>query len=282
MGRGIGFVDVHLLASAQLSEIALWTYGKRLKSASIELNITYKWPGADPQWLQGSAPLPPALPVIQPENRIYSDSFFFDLEEIFFYAPSYKKQILSPSFIMTISKLDKEKTGLLIIDVQEKLMQVMGQRQRVADNITKLVLLSKLFDFPVILTEQYPKWLGPTLPEVAESLPAYQPISKLHFNCCDVDAFNHRLDSEGLRNVIVTGVESHICVFQTCVSILERGYRVHVPQDAVDSRTDENWRVGLDLMKQAGAVITSTETVIYQILKKAGTKEFKQMLKVIK
>ena len=97
-----------------------------------------------------------------------------------------------------------------------------------------------------------------------------------------MDAFNNSLDSEGLRNVIVTGVESHICVFQTCISILERGYRVHVPQDAVDSRTDENWRVGLDLMKQAGAVITSTETVIYQILKKAGTKEFKQMLKVIK
>jgi nicotinamidase-related amidase len=183
---------------------------------------------------------------------------------------------------MTISKLDKEKTGLLIIDVQEKLMQVMGRRQRVADNIAKLVLLSKLFDFPVILTEQYPKWLGPTLPEVAESLPACQPISKLHFNCCDVDAFNHRLDSEDLRNVIITGVESHICVFQTCVSFLKRGYRVHVPQDAVDSRTNENWRVGLDLMKQAGAVITSTETVIYQILKKAGTKEFKQMLKVIK
>ena len=183
---------------------------------------------------------------------------------------------------MTISKLDKENTGLLIIDVQEKLMQVMGQRQRVADNITKLVLLSKLFDFPVILTEQYPKWLGPTLPEVAEFLPAYEPISKLHFNCCDVDAFNNRLDLEGLRNLIITGIESHICVFQTCVSILERGYTVHVPQDAVDSRTDENWHVGLDLMKQAGAVITSTETVIYQILKKAGTKKFKQMLKVIK
>ncbi len=126
------------------------------------------------------------------------------MEEIFAYAPSYKKQIQSLSFIMTISKLDKEKTGLLIIDVQEKLMQVMGRRQRVADNITKLVLLSKLFDFPVILTEQYPKWLGPTLPEVAESLPAYEPISKLHFNCCDVDAFNHRLDSEGLRNVLIS------------------------------------------------------------------------------
>ena len=145
-----------------------------------------------------------------------------------------------------------------------------------------LTINSKLFDFPVILTEQYPKWLGPTLPEVADSLPVYQPINKLHFNCCDVDAFNHRLDSEGLSNVIITGVESHICVFQTCASILEKGYRVHVPQDAVDSRTDENWRVGLDLMKQAGAVISSTETVIYQILKKTGTKEFIKMLKVIR
>ncbi len=102
---------------------------------------------------------------------------------------------------------------------------------------------------------------------------------KYHLNA---DIIELCLDSEGLRNVIITGVESHICVFQTCVSILERGYRVHVPQDAVDSRTNENWRVGLDLMKQAGAVITSTETVIYQILKKAGTKEFKQMLKVMK
>ena len=122
----------------------------------------------------------------------------------------------------------------------------------------------------------------PTLPELAEPLPAFKPITKLHFNCCDVNAFNNRLDSEDLADIIITGVESHICAFQTCVSILERGHNVHVPQDAVDSRTDENWRVGLDLMKQAGAVISSTETVIYQILKKTGTKEFIKMLKVIR
>jgi nicotinamidase-related amidase len=183
---------------------------------------------------------------------------------------------------MTISILNKKNTGLLIIDVQEKLMQVMGKKEKIVENINKFVLLSKLFDFPVILTEQYPKWLGPTLPELAESLPFYEPIIKFHFNCCDVDTFNNRLDSEELRNIIITGVESHICVFQTCFSILERGYKVHVPQDAVDSRTEENWRVGLDLMKQAGAMITSTETVIYQILKKTGTKEFKKMLKIMR
>jgi len=178
--------------------------------------------------------------------------------------------------------INRENTGLLVVDVQEKLMQVMGTKQRVIDNIIKLLHLSKLFNLPVILTEHYLKWLGPTLPEIIESLPAYEPIQKLHFNCCDVDAFNKRLESEGFKNIIVTGVESHICIFQTCVSILEKGYQVHVPQDAVDSRTDENWRVGLGLIKKAGAFITSTETVIYQILKKAGTKEFKKMLKIIR
>ena len=178
--------------------------------------------------------------------------------------------------------LDKENTGLLVIDVQEKLMQVMGEKQRVIDNLIKLLHLSRLFTLPVILTEQNPQWLGPTLPEIIECLPAYEPISKLHFNCCDVDAFNNRLDSEGLKNIIITGVESHICVLQTCVSLLARGLNVHVAQDAIDSRTGENWRVGLELMRGAGAIVTSTETVIYQILKKAGTEEFKEMLKIIK
>ena len=178
--------------------------------------------------------------------------------------------------------IGRENTGLLVVDVQEKLMQVMGRKQRVIDNIIKLLHLSKLFNLPVILTEHYLKWLGPTLPEIIESLPTYEPIQKLHFNCCDVDAFNERIESEGFKNIIVTGVESHICIFQTSVSLLEKGYQVHVPQDAVDSRTDENWRVGLGLINKAGAFITSTETVIYQILKKAGTKEFKTMLKVIR
>lgn len=178
--------------------------------------------------------------------------------------------------------LDQKKTGLLVIDVQEKLMAVMGRKQEAFDNIIKLLHLAKLYNLPVILTEQNPKWLGSTLPGIRVFLPSYEPIEKLHFNCCDVDAFNDRLRSEDLENLIVIGVESHICVFQTCTSLLDKGYDVHVPQDAVDSRTAENWRVGLELMKKAGGIITSTETIIYQILKKAGTKEFKEMLKIVK
>ncbi|MFH1490955.1 MAG: hydrolase [Pseudomonadota bacterium] len=177
--------------------------------------------------------------------------------------------------------LEREKTGLLVIDVQEKLMPVIGHGQSVIDNIIKLLHLSKCFALPRFLTEQYPRWLGSTVPEIREQF-SEEPVTKMHFNCCEVDAFNERLKSEGLAQIILTGVESHICIFQTCFSLLEKGVQVHVPQDAVGSRTDEDRRVGLDLMNRAGAVITSTETVIYQLLKKAGTKEFKTMLKMMK
>ena len=184
--------------------------------------------------------------------------------------------------IMTTSLLSADNTGVVLLDVQEKLMPVMERKERVTENILRLLHLSKLYDLPVVLTEQYPKWLGSTLSELKEALSSYDPIEKLCFNCCDDDTFNTRLGSEDLTNIILMGVESHICIFMTCISLLEKGYKIHVPQDAVDSRTDENWRIGLELMRGAGARITSTENIVYQILKKAGTKEFKEMLKRIK
>jgi hypothetical protein len=185
-------------------------------------------------------------------------------------------------FFGMIRILDADHTGLLVVDVQEKLMKVMERRHQVTDNILKLLHLSQLYRHSIILTEQYPKWLGPTLPEITASIPTYELIKKMHFDCCSEDAFIERLYSKGLKKIIITGVEAHICIFQTCVSLLERGYTVHVPQDAIDSRTNENLHVGLELMNKAGAIITSTETIIYQILKKAGTDEFKKMLKLMK
>ncbi len=183
---------------------------------------------------------------------------------------------------MHYSGLNKEHAGIVIVDVQVKLISVMKHRERVVDNIIKLLHLSRLFNLPVILTEQYPKLIGSTFPEIKETLPTYDPIEKMDFDCCAVEHFNNRLESAGLKTIILSGVETHICILQTCISLLKRGYNVHVPRDAVDSRTDENRDVGLELMKEAGAVITSTETVIFQILKRAGTKEFKEMLKIVK
>ncbi len=183
---------------------------------------------------------------------------------------------------MSLSLLDKEHTGIVLVDVQKKLMAVMGKKERVIENISKLLHLSRVYHLPVILTEQYPKMIGPTIPEIKEVLPSYDPIEKMDFNCCAVELFNNRLESTRLKHIILLGVESHVCVFQTCVTLLEREYNVQVAKDAVDSRTDENWHVGLELMREAGAVITSTEAIIFQILKRAGTKEFKEMLKIIK
>ena len=183
---------------------------------------------------------------------------------------------------MTVHALNKKHLGLALIDVQIKLMAVMSRRHRIVENIVKLIHLSRLFSLPVIVTEQFSRMMGSTLPQIKEALQTYDPIEKMDFNCCAVEYFNSRLESTGLETIILTGVETHICIFQTCLNLLERGYAVQVPQDAVDSRTDENWHVGLELMKGAGAVITSTETIIFQILKRAGTKEFKEMLKIIK
>lgn len=183
---------------------------------------------------------------------------------------------------MTATLLDKEATGIVVVDIQEKLMPVINHKEKVTGNIIKLLHLSKVYDLPVILTEQYPKWLGPTLQEITKSLPVYEPIKKMDFNCCAVAEFKSKLDSARLKNLILTGVESHICIYQTCTALLKIGYNVYVPGDAVGSRTDENHLAGIELMSKADAVITSTETVIFQILKKAGTKEFKEMMKVIK
>ena len=183
---------------------------------------------------------------------------------------------------MTLSLLRKEKTGLIIVDAQEKLMNVMKNRERVVDRMVKLLHLARVFDLPVILTEQNSKMLGPTVSAVKELLPEYRPLEKIHFNCCEVEDFNRALDSGDFNNFILTGIETHICVFQTCLSLLEKGYNVHVPHHAVDSRTEGNWNIGLSLMQRAGAVITSAETIIFQIIGKAGTKEFKKLLPVIK
>jgi len=184
--------------------------------------------------------------------------------------------------VMKISLLTRENTGLIIVDAQERLMQVTGNPDRVSDRIVKLLHLARIFYLPVILTEQNPKLLGPTIPAVKEALPRYQPIEKLDFDCCNVELFNTRLEEKTLRNIILTGVEAHICIFQTCISLMQRGYTVHVPHHAVDSRTADNREIGLSLMREAGAVVTSAETIIFQVLKRAGTMEFKEMLKIVK
>jgi nicotinamidase-related amidase len=185
---------------------------------------------------------------------------------------------------MTLDKfvLNKEDTILLIVDIQDKLAAVMKERDSVVRNNIHLIELAKMINMPVMVTEQYPKGLGLTVTEIREALPLYRPIEKLTFDCCRQPAFLTDLKEHGRRTVILTGMETHICVLQTCIGLLRSGINVHVARDAMCSRTKENWKTGFEFMRDAGAVVTGTETVLFQLLKAAGTEEFKKISQRIK
>ncbi|MBI4687788.1 MAG: hydrolase [Nitrospirae bacterium] len=178
--------------------------------------------------------------------------------------------------------LSKHNTALLIIDIQDKLAGVMRVKDDVIKNCLHLAELSKMLNIPIVLTEQYPKGLGQTVAEIRESLPSYNPIEKLTFSCCDEMSFLDKVKRLNKKTLLLTGMETHICVLQTCLGLLREGFIVHVVRDAVCSRTKENWQTGIELMRDAGAVITCTETVLFQLLKVAGTEEFKIISKRIK
>jgi nicotinamidase-related amidase len=178
--------------------------------------------------------------------------------------------------------LSKEDTVLLIIDIQEKLAVVMKEKDRIVKNNLHLIELAKIIGVQVMVTEQYPKGLGTTVAEIREALPLYRPIEKMTFDCCGQPSFLDELKKHNKSSVILTGMETHICVLQTCIGLLRGGINVHLVQDAVCSRTKENWKTGIEFMRAAGAVVTSTETVLFQLLKVAGTEEFKKISKRIK
>jgi nicotinamidase-related amidase len=178
--------------------------------------------------------------------------------------------------------LDKNDTMLLIIDIQERLAVVMKEIDKVVKNTQHLIELARMINLPLVVTEQYPKGLGRTVPELQSSIPGYRPIEKTTFNCCDEPSFLSEINKFGKKKIIVTGMETHVCVLQTSTSLLHAGFVTHVVQDAICSRTKENWNTGLAFMRDAGAIVTCTETVLFQLLRVAGTEEFKKISQRIK
>ena len=175
--------------------------------------------------------------------------------------------------------LDVKNSALLIVDVQEKLMPVIFEKEMVISNTIKLIKFAEIVNIPVIYTEQYK--LGSTMPEIKKELSDAEPISKKEFGCFMNENFREYIKRLNIASLIITGVETHICVSQTTLEALEK-YNVHVVSDAVSSRTKENRKVGLDRMYQSGAVISSTEMVMFELLGKADTDEFRKTLKLIK
>jgi len=178
-------------------------------------------------------------------------------------------------------KLEPQDTVLMIIDVQDKLMVAMKDKERVYKNINLLLETAKQLEMPVIVTEQYPKGLGKTVAEIAENLPDHKYLDKTTFTAC-TDGLFDILNELNRKTILMTGSETHICVFQTTRDLEQAGYNVHLIKDAVCSRFDENYQNGLQLMHDCGAVITNTETVVFDLLKKSGTPQFKVISPLVK
>jgi nicotinamidase-related amidase len=175
---------------------------------------------------------------------------------------------------MSAPKLDRERAALVVVDMQEAFRKAVPSFDRIAESTARLVQGAEAMGVPIVVTEQYPQGLGHTVSEVAEHLPeGLQPIEKVRFSAAEAEGF----DLDGRDQVLVCGIETHVCVNQTVLDLLDEGVEVHVVGDAVGSRTDENRELGLHKAEHAGAVLTSVETALFELLRGSDAAEFKQV-----
>lgn len=180
--------------------------------------------------------------------------------------------------------LDPEQCALLVIDIQQKLLPPIFNNQQMVPNAQLLIRAAGILRIPALVSTQYAKGLGATVPEIAALLPQNEAIDKTLFSCFGSDVFCAALKRiPGHRNtLLLCGMETHICVAQTALAALREGYLVHVAADAVGSRTELNWKIGLDRMRDAGAVISSTEMMIYELMRASSSVAFKELLPYLK
>jgi len=171
---------------------------------------------------------------------------------------------------------------LVLIDPQEKLVKMIHNREEVVANITRLLKFADIFAIPVVLTEHYPQGLGYSVDEVKQALAAYEPIIKRIFSCFGVPEFAQALEATGRRRLLITGIETHICVCQTVHDALHRGFQVQVVADGTGTRRREDHETALARMSVEGAVVTTSESLIYEVTCRADGPEFKQVLDLVK
>ncbi len=179
--------------------------------------------------------------------------------------------------------LEQQNTILVCIDIQENLAKAMFDRERLVANSCKLISGFTVLNMPILWTEQNPDRLGATLPEIAAVMPAgARPVSKMSFSCCGSEDFVQALKSRRRTDVLLIGIETHICVLQTAMDLLGLGFRVQVAADCVCSRTPENNAVGIERMRSMGVQITSVETALFELLRTAAAPRFREIAKIIK
>jgi nicotinamidase-related amidase len=176
--------------------------------------------------------------------------------------------------------LDREKTALIVVDIQGNLAQAMSEKELLFENVEKIIRGVQVFGVPVLVTEQVK--LGPTIPALARYLEGVKPIVKDSFSCCGDERFMKELTALNRRQILMTGIEAHVCAYQTTMDLLEKGYEVHLVADAVSSRTIRNREIGIQKLKDSGAILTSTEMALFELLKTAGDPKFKEIFKIVK
>ena len=171
--------------------------------------------------------------------------------------------------------------ALVVIDIQEKLAQLMYRKESLFESAQKLIKGIRVLEIPIVVTEQYPKGLGPTVPELARSLSG-PPLVKDSFSCAREPAVRAAIEAVGRRQAVVAGIEAHVCVLQTALDLAAAGFQVHVPHDAVCSRRPVDKKWALERMAAAGVAVSTTESALFELLERCGTDEFKAVSRMIR
>jgi nicotinamidase-related amidase len=179
--------------------------------------------------------------------------------------------------------LHPDESMLIVVDMQEPFLRVIHERDRLVKNVCGLLRGAKVLRVPVVSTVQNYQALGDAIAEVKALLPPLlPPFAKMSFSCYSDAGFASEVIRSGRKQIILCGLETHICISQTALAMLGAGYQVHVCADAVSSRTPENWRIGLEKIRQAGGLVTSMEAVLFELLQEAGTADFREILQIVK
>jgi nicotinamidase-related amidase len=176
----------------------------------------------------------------------------------------------------------KEKAVLLVIDFQERIFPAIHEHEQLAKKVPLLIKGLKILGIPVIVTEQYVKGLGPTIPEIAETIGGIERIEKVSFSCCDEPGFMMELASSGKEYVIIAGIESHVCVLQTVIDLQQNGYHPVVVEDCISSRNPNDKLIAMERMHKEGVIITSCEAILFELLRYSGGETFKAISKLVK
>lgn len=179
--------------------------------------------------------------------------------------------------------LRRDGVFLMVIDVQQPLMQIIWERERTLGNILLLMRAAHILGIPTIVTAQNRERLGDLCPEVLDAAsPGHPVLNKITFSCMRDGSIANAVDRLGRRQALLCGVETHVCVHQTAADLLAAGYEVHVAADAVSSRRELNWEMGLRRMERAGVTVTTAEMALYEIMERAGTPEFREVLRLVR